>query len=80
MNIIISETMRLKLGLSDYTCKVKNLLHVFGGELELYCDLDISDQLTRITKLLDETNSEEKWNRLHSEYLKLYELILKFCS
>lgn len=80
MNTIISETIKIKLGLVEYTCRVRNLLHVFGGELELYCDIDISNHIARITKLLDATNSEDKWNGLISEYLELYELILRFCS
>ena len=80
LNKIISETFKLKFGLVEYNCGVRNLLHVFGGELELHCDIDISNQITRIARLLETTNSEEKWNRIISEYLDLYELVLKFCS
>ena len=80
VNKIISETFKLKLGLVEYSCGVRNLLHVIGGELELFCDIDISDHITKIARLLDTTNSQEKWNRIMSEYLELYELILKFCS
>ena len=79
MNSIINETIRFKLGLSKHTCKVRNLLHILGGELELYCDIDISAHTNKIVQILDEVYSEEKWKKLMSEYLSLYELILNCC-
>ena len=80
INTIICETLNLKMGLEMHSCKVRNLLHVLGGELELYCDIDISKQITEISKLLDEPESENKWDKLTAKYLNLYELILSFCG
>ena len=79
MNTIINETIKLKHGLSKHTCKVRNHLHILGGELELYCDIDISSRTSKIVQIFDEIDSEEKWKKLMSEYLSLYELILNCC-
>jgi len=80
MNEIYAEILRLKLGLSKHTCYLRNYLHVLSGEMELYCNIDITRDVNNILLKIDGGISEENWEQIVSECLKIYEMIYDFCN
>ncbi|MHA1953025.1 MAG: hypothetical protein ACXAAM_06655 [Candidatus Heimdallarchaeaceae archaeon] len=77
---IYCELIELRDGESKYTCKIRNLLQIFGGEMKLHCLIDLDKEISSFVKLLDEGISISNWEKVNNVILQLYEQVLRICS
>ena len=77
---IYCELIKLRDGESKHTCKVRNLLQIFGGEMKLHCSIDLDKEISSFVKLLDERISPANWEEINDVVLHLYEQVLRICS
>lgn len=77
---IYCELLKIREGLVKYTCRARNLLQVFSGEMELYCFVDINKEVENLKFLLDKGISFANWENVNEITLELYSKILSFCS
>jgi len=80
MSNIYCEILKIKHGLTKHSCKLRNRMHIFAGELEIHCNLDISDLANQIIKSVEEGITEENWAIITKHILTIYEEILMFCK
>ena len=76
---IFGELYKIKEGLERYTCQVRNLLQVFSGEMELYCQVDINKKVENLSYLLEEGINSTNWDEVNKIILGFYEKILSYC-
>jgi len=77
---IYCEMIKIRDGESKYLCDIRNMLQIFCGEMELYCDLDTNKEIIILAKFLDEGISDINWEEVNNIVLQLYELVLRKCS
>ena len=80
MSEIVIEVLKLKKGIKQHTCHVRNMLQVLSGEMEIYCNIDINDEVINIASLLDGKSSAKKWDGITKNILQIYEKILTYCK
>ena len=80
MNDIFSEIVRIKSGLTNYTCKLRNLFQILTGEMELYCDVDISSYISLIVNTIENGNIVKNWDIIVKCMLSLYKEIFRYCN
>ena len=78
MSEIYCELLKIKEGLNSYTCKVRNLLHAFGGEMEIHCKC-VSSEIKSLVSLLEEGLTGTNWEKTNDIMIELYERIFKSC-
>ncbi len=79
MSEIYCELLKIKEGLIKYTCRVRNLLHAFGGDMELYCKC-VNPEIQSLIQLLEEGLSPVNWEKTNDLMVVLYERIFKCCN
>ncbi len=77
---IFCELLKIREGLEKYTCTVRNLLQVFSGEMELYCFIEIYEEVETLSILLDEGINYTNWEKVNQVVLDLYSKILSYCT
>ncbi|MFW9852067.1 MAG: hypothetical protein ACFFDS_03945 [Candidatus Thorarchaeota archaeon] len=77
---IYCELLKIREGLSNYTCPVRNLLQIFLGEMELHCSMDIYDYVENLKILLDEGITLTNWEKVNEIVLQFYSKIFSYCS
>ncbi len=80
MSEIFCEILKLKEGLIHHTCKLRNRLQIFIGEMEIYCNIDILGEVNQLLEIIDDGISRDNWNQIVDIVLRIYEKILKFCN
>ena len=79
MSEIYCELLKIKDGLVKYTCQVRNLLHAFGGEMEMYCKC-VNPEIQSLINLLEEGLNPQNWEKANDLVIVLYERIFKCCN
>lgn len=79
MSEIYCELLKIKDGLSKYTCQVRNLLHAFGGEMEMNCKC-VNSEIQSLIILLEEGLTSLNWEKANGLMISLYERIFKYCN
>jgi len=79
MSEIYCELLKIKDGLNSYTCKVRNLLHAFGGEMEMNCKC-VNSEISSLVALLEEGLTPNNWEQANDLMITLYERIFKCCN
>ena len=77
---IYCELIKLREGEAQYTCRVRNMLQIFGGEMILHCAIDVNNEIGSLTRLLDEGISMRIWGKINEIFLEVYKHVLRTCS
>ena len=80
MGEITAEIFKLKLGISTHKCYLRNYLQVLSGEMELYCNIDVNENIETILTKIDEGFTEENWKVIVNSCLGIYEAIYEYCK
>lgn len=80
MSNIYCEILKIKHGFTKYSCRLRNMMHIFVGELEIHYNLDISDLANQIIKSVEDGITEETWAIITKHILIIYEEIFMFCK
>lgn len=75
---LVDELYKLKEKKESYCCKVRNLLHVFQGVLEMQ-GIDVGKKIEEIVKMLDAGIDESNWTILDKCLLDMYRIVFLFC-
>lgn len=78
-NEIYIELLKLKKGRSKYQCQVRNLLHIFGGDMEINY-MEVKEETKTIASILDEGISSLNWYKIDDVMTSIYGKILKYCG
>lgn len=76
-NEIYIELLKLKKGRSKFQCPVRNLLHIFGGEMEIN-SIEVKEETKTIVSILDEGISSLNWYKIDDVMTSMYGKILKY--
>ena len=79
MNEISNEILKFKLGLTEYTCKLRNYLHILAGEMELYYGIDVNNEVEELAAIIEKKNVGVNWDKIIGICLSIYEKIYNFC-
>ncbi len=77
---IYCELIKLREGETQHTCRVRNLLQIFGGEMILYCSIDVDNEISSLARLMDEGISMSIWGKINEIFLEAYKKVLRICS
>lgn len=77
---ITTEILKLKMGLSKFECQLRNYLQVLSGEMELYCKIDIKNNVDTILTKIAEGFTNKNWIIITDNILDIYRAIYEYCK
>jgi hypothetical protein len=77
---IFCEFLKLKDGLTEFTCQSRNLLQILSGEMELLCNEEINGEVKELTEILDTGDYVKNWKRVIRAILDIQVKIFTYCS
>lgn len=80
MSEVFCEILKLKQGLTQRKCHLRNLLQVLIGEMEIFCKIDITTEVNQILENIDSGINEDNWNHIVNSMIIIYEKFFNYCK
>ncbi|MHA1202985.1 MAG: hypothetical protein ACTSQ4_10755 [Candidatus Heimdallarchaeaceae archaeon] len=77
---VFCEILKLKEGLTQHKCQLRNLLQVLIGEMEIYCKIDITNEVNLLLEIVESGINENKWNQIVVTMVQIYEKFFNYCK